>query len=318
MNLLVRVVAVCAVFWAADLADAQEAYMSRAPIYAAPGVTPMLATMQARAALHATDLKRAWLAAGHPATSTLPTISSGKILTPTVDVQTAPAAPAISVTFKTGAAGLESIYAYFYPSTSGGSFTEEYSVPYQSKGPTKGTIAMQSGHFSLYAAPGNWTLSYLYIYDQAGNATYYGPSQLASLFPSVAIAVTNNGTTDANPPTVSAGAILTPKVSLSSAHPTFDVSLTLADDVSGVAETVIFLTPPGVSGGCGYNNYPPSPVLSGTITNYGSLACFGTPSTGTWTIDGYLVCDAAGNCLDDQSPADVKALFGKNTFKVID
>ncbi len=60
----------------------------------------------------------------------------------------------------------------------------------------------------------------------------------------------------------------------------------------------------------------PAPLLHGTITDGLNFAYVPDPPTGTWTIFDYWVCDVAKNCLVDETPSDIQALFGTTTFTV--
>ena len=283
-----------------------------------PGMSPQLSMIKTRVEARAAALRQAWLTSGNPRTTTAPAIVSGKLLTPTLDVTVAPAAPQISVKFTTGPAGLSYIIAYFYSDTSGQSRYAEYYAPgdVDAPSPTKGTLKIEEpvgGALGLYSAAGSWTLETIYIADAAGNFTAYDEDQLSSLFPSLNITVTNSGTPDTQNPVIAAGKILTPTVKLSSAYPSFRTQLTVSDNLSGVASVCVFVQEPGAGGGFCNDGVPPSPILNGTID--GDTILKGDP-VGTWTIFGYQICDVAGNCVFDTSPTDVQALFGTTTFNV--
>jgi hypothetical protein len=312
---LIGVMSMVVCLWAAAV---HAQYRPASPLMLAPGQSHEFAAMEARAKAKSQALRRAWLAAGHtlPEASTGPAILSGAIRTPSIDVDRPPATPEISVKYKTGPSGLDFVDLYFYSNTTSQYEYIGYSPDYYAPVTTHGTLTYEPTYdrFSLYAAPGDWTLSYAYIYDRAGNYTFYDATQLAALFPSVTISVTSHYADTVNP-TVSAGKLLTPKISLSSSSPVFAASLTAADNDSGVAYIYIDVEPPG--GSYGYSSYgsPPVPLKSGTITSYLSLE---NMPTGTWTIYGYEACDAAGNCLFDGETADIQALFGTTTFTVTD
>jgi hypothetical protein len=297
------------------VADAQD-FPHRLVVY--PGMSPELSAFGERDEARAAELRQAWLASGRPRPTTAPVIVSGKILTPTLNVTVAPAAPEISVKFQTGPAGLAYIVAYYYSDTSGQLRYATYYAPgdFDAPSPAKGRLKIEQpiyGALGLYSAAGSWTLEQLTIADAAGNSTVYTGSQLASLFPSLNITVTNSGTPDTQKPVVTAGKILTPTVKLSSAYPSFRAKLTVSDNLSGVANVCVYVQEPGTGGGFCDDGTPPSPLLSGTVD--GDTILKGDP-TGTWTIFGYQVCDVAGNCVFDDSAADVQALFGTTTFTV--
>jgi hypothetical protein len=166
----------------------------------------------------------------------------------------------------------------------------------------------------LYAAPGTWNLVDVQLCDTAGDCQDYQGSALAAIFSNTTFSVTNNGTPDTTPPTVTSGKILTPKVSLSAASPQFLAQLGVADDLSGVIYPLVFIEPPGANSSFAYDINTSRPLLSGTAIEQDFI----NPSspTGTWTIFGYGACDLPGNCFYDFNSSDVIALFGKNTFTV--
>jgi hypothetical protein len=129
------------------------------------------------------------------------------------------------------------------------------------------------------------------------------------LFPSVTVAVTNNGTPDTTPPTASHGKILTPTVSLSGASPYFAASLTVADNLSGVASASISLA--STNGVFGAGTQLLAPVSAGKVVAFADLSSTGV-APGTYTVDGYTLCDAADNCASSADPAEAQKLFGKN------
>lgn len=316
MRGFVRVLLVCAAACASSsVTDAQD-LSHRLVVY--PGMSPRYSALKARVVARAIALRQAWVASGHPPTTTAPVIVSGKILTPALNVTTAPAAPQISVKFETGPAGLSYIQAYFVSDTSGQVRYATYYAPgdVDAPSPTKGTLKIEQpvgGALSLYSAAGSWTLASLTIQDAAGNYTSYSGSDLASLFPGLNITVANSGTPDTQNPVITAGKILTPTVKLSSAYPSFRTQLTVSDNLSGVASVCVYVQEPGSGGGFCDDGTPPSPLLSGTVQ--GDTILKGDPP-GTWTIFGYQICDVAGNCVFDTSPSDMQALFGTTTFTV--
>jgi hypothetical protein len=97
----------------------------------------------------------------------------------------------------------------------------------------------------LYAEPGTWSITKIYISDFAGYTTYSSGSKLLAVIARRTIDVINNGSPDFIRPTVSFGKLLTPKVSLSSPAPYFEAKLTVADDLSGVDSVLVSLQGPG-------------------------------------------------------------------------
>jgi hypothetical protein len=245
--------------------------------------------------------------------ATAPIIVSGKIISASVDVTAQPATPKLS--FKYSTPGLF-YYAYFEFVAPGGQilFTV-YEAPYPAAKSGQITFESLLDTLSLYAQPGAWTLTEAEIVDGTNTATQYTGSQLATLFPSLTFTVVNKGKVDFTPPTVSAGKVLTPKVSLGATYPYFKAQLTVADDVSGVAYPIVFIGPT-TEEGISLDSVVPLPVLSGKVTSATPVTFFADPPTGTWYILGYGAVDVAGNFFEDLTSADVVSLFGTDTFKV--
>jgi hypothetical protein len=282
-----------------------------------PGEAPKAAW---RRALLADALARHGITAlpgpgAHPAT-TAPTIISGKLVTTKLATTAQPAAP--KLTFKYATPGLFD-YAYFeFESPAGQILFASYSAALPSS--TSGTVTFEDplATLSLYAEPGKWILSYAAIVDGSLNYTEYNATQLASLFPSVTLDVTNSGVVDYTPPTVTAGKIKTKKVSLKSTYAYFEADLTVTDDTSGVAFPIVFISPPGSDFGLSYDDLPPIPKLKGTFLSATPVTAFSPTPTGAWTIVGYGAADAALNYFEDTNPTDVQKLFGTTTFEVTD
>ncbi|HEY1963099.1 MAG TPA: hypothetical protein VGG69_11820 [Rhizomicrobium sp.] len=298
---------------------------------------PRAQMIQTETQLHAGEIRRAWIASGHqapPAVVTTCEITSGKIVGTNLNVNIPPAAPKLQISFQNcPTAGFSRIYAWFYAPTSQQQLSTSYE-PFYLLPPVKHGIATfqvvgepyGNGAFNPYSEAGEWTLKYINIYDNTGNFRQYGPTDLAGLFPSgVQVHLTNNQKPDIAAPLFTSGAVLTPKVSLSSSWPAFGVSLGVSDNAAGVKYTQITVCPPtggsSCAGAIGFYEYLGAPLLTGTIKNYDYLCnqsthdCSSVPK-GTWTIYGYYACDMAFNCGGSTNAADVQSLFGTTTFKV--
>ncbi len=279
-----------------------------------PQQAQTLSRLEARAAV----LRRAWLASGHKAPAAGPAVISGILLTPNLDVDKAPAAPDISVNFQ-AAAGLSFISACFTSNTTTQTSCTVYEVPFGLSGPTGGKLRIRQpagggGSLNLYAAPGAWSLTDLFLADMSGAVVNYNQSQIPTLFPGGStINVTNIRTPDTSPPVITAGKVLTPVVSLSSANPGFGVQLTVSDNLSGVGQLCIEVSDPNGGGYLCDATLPPSP-RSGKVET--AVYIGNSVPTGTWKITYYSVCDVAGNCISDNNPADIQSLFGTTTFTV--
>jgi hypothetical protein len=256
-----------------------------------------------------------------------PSIISGKILTPSINVQKAPGTPKIQIHYASPGY-LYSVVIGFAPSFGYQWFTTYYQAIFPES--TGGVATLENGYQSgfynftfslpsLYAAAGPWHIYSIAITDWQGQVVTYTGDQLASLFPSLILNVVNNGASDSVPPTISAGKLLTPTVQLSSANPVFEAQLAAKDNLSGVAQDytgMTLVTPDGTSFYYTGSNAT-EPLLSGTVTTGIDFAVQNNaPPTGTWTIGGYVACDVVHNCTPDTSPEDIKALFGTTTFNV--
>ncbi|HEY4114807.1 MAG TPA: hypothetical protein VGM17_12195 [Rhizomicrobium sp.] len=245
-----------------------------------------------------------------------PVLLSGKLLTKTVIVTKAPGVPSLVLKYDAGKAGLSYVEVELASGTSGQAAFVDWTNP----GPAttmagKGTLTLGNQGYSgsLYAQPGDWHVQSMELYDGAGNETLYDESQLAALFPTVDFTVKNSNTPDIVPPNVAAGQILTPAVTVSSKQPYFGASLTVSDNLSGVVAIYVDLLDPQHEYWEAWDHPPAAIVESGTASAWVWLG--GAP-TGTWTIAYYFVYDSAGNVTEGNTPDEITALFGTNTFTV--
>ncbi len=258
------------------------------------------------------------LAAG-VADATEPSIVAGQVMTPVVNVQVAPGQVELNVTVEQGSVGAQAILASitspsgrtistgFVP-VPGYPATQKIKVPFLVEGP------FFNGGLTLYSEPGTWTISDVGLLTNDGQFVGYSGSQLAALFKNhVSVSVANAGTPDFTPPTYGHGTILTPTVSLSAASPVFAVSLSVKDDISGVASVFIGFQPPSGNPGGGGSAIS-APVLAGKVESFATLSS--TSPTGTYTLTSLSVCDYAGNCVVTASASDLAKIFGATTFQV--
>ncbi len=266
----------------------------------------------------ARQLRQAWLAAGHSIdeAQTSPVITSGKILTPTINVQNAPATPKTQIQFKTFSADLAYVYVLYCSAESTQLFEIDYATadgaPVGDSTPL--TIEPPRNAFNLFSAPGAWTLYSIIIIDQAGNETAYDLQQISTIFPSTTINIVNAGTPDVTPPVILSGKILTPTVKLSGQHPAFGISLTISDDISGVGYANVYVSGP--------NNLYQSPssvpvaIKHGVVTAWDYLGPSSGAVPGTYRVETIQICDVAGNCVNRSDPSYLQSLFGTTTFSV--
>ncbi len=256
-----------------------------------------------------------------PASVVEPSLASGEVLTPTIDVTKAPGVPAVQVKLRSGTVGADSIIISLASPSGTHTVTASIQVPVYLPKPKTDTIKFQVASpfanqgFGLYAEPGAWTISNLILQSNDGGFIVYSPAQLSSLFPSIVVNVTNSGTPDVNPPTIGVGKILTPTVSLGGSSPYFAARLPVADDVSGVTIVSLGIAPP--AGSTIYVNASSNitlPVQKGVVTIAGMLPAGAT--TGTYIINSLYACDAAQNCLSEMTSAEIQKALGSTTFQV--
>jgi len=245
----------------------------------------------------------------------LPEILSGAIATPTVTIGKAPALPEIDFAYK-APSGLQNVtFLFFSPS---GSQNIQLTYSPAAPGAHAGKIKLQNslgGTLSLWSEPGAWQLAGAEINGFSGEEVYYTQAQLAAILPTTSFTLVNRNPADITPPAAVAGTFLTPTISLSATYPYAAGELTVTDDVSGAATAEIDIISPTQQYYAMYGNAP-RPGKTGKIVaglNIGSLP---NPPTGTWTIAGYVITDAAGNYLADYTEADIRALFGTTKFEV--
>lgn len=308
----------------AAVASAQET-VTRVELSPGESLTRTLVRSEIEA--RSAQLRADWVASGEKALAAAPVIEAGSILTPSLNPTTAPATPKISITFQ-AAAGLNYLLAEFTQSPTGQAIYAQYALPKGEPAAQSGAVLIGApgafvGLFNalwwdsvwLYSAPGTWTLSQLFICDNAGTCTSYSESQIASLFRNAnTITVTNSAKPDVQAPLVTGGKLLTPTVKRSSANPAFGASLYVSDDISGVSQLSVCIKAPGSSTSECEVNRLPVPTLSGNRQTWDYIGS--NAATGTWSITEYDVCDVAGNCLDDKNASDIQNLFGTTTFTV--
>ena len=276
-----------------------------------PQLAMQVAQMKARAA----QLRQRWMAR-HPGedAGAPPTITAGEVLSASVNVQVAPAAPTFQYSFTTGVYGFN--YAYFEFAGPNGNQTY-FSFDQGFEGNTHGTHVVRDpgcGTYCFYYEPGTYTLIDAYIVDYAGNGTYYEGSQLASIFTKTSFTLINNGKPDITAPTIVSGKILTPTVSLSATRPYFEAQLAVSDDVSGVDYADLVVTDP--NGDVYYVNGNPSSPITKTANMQVFFDFSDTTPTGTYTITEAFIQDVAGNAVSVTSASQIQSLFGTTTFTV--
>ena len=242
-----------------------------------------------------------------------PAITGGTILSSTLTVGVAGSIPKVDIGYRTGPSGLAGLTLVFTSPSGNASLSVNYSPQGLS---THNKITFeQPGSPPYYAQPGQWQMQAAYIADYGGHFVSYSQDQLAALFPAPYLTIVNNGPADFTPPNITAGQVLTPTVRMSSKIPVFEATLTASDDVSGIYAPFVGIEAPGGSFSQVDEALMPFPLPQGTATAYSTL--FPGQPTGKWAITFYAFCDVVGNCVTDNSPADIQALFGTTTFHVI-
>ena len=271
-------------------------------------------------AQRAAALRAQWAAHPLPHQMIEPSLASGEILTPEINVAVAPGTPTIRLNIKPGSVGLFLIQGSLTSPNGQQSVSFQAQQPQYPPNPTRESLTIQvtstfsNQGFGFYTEPGAWTLSNISLLAMDGTSVFYSAYQLAALFPSIKVKVRNHGTPDVTPPTIKSGTVLTPSISLSSPEPYFAAKFKVADNTSGVANLSMNFTAP--NGAFGYGAYIEllAPVNKGKIIA-AMLFQPGSP-TGTYTIASLDACDVAGNCVSDTLPAEIQAILGTTTFQV--
>ena len=263
------------------------------------------------------------------AQSSPPSIVSGEVLTKTVNVIRAPAAPAVRVQYSTQD-GLASIDLQFASDVTSQTVDISFNAPQGSPKSASGTIVLQTPNephppiaaiipttLGLYAATGTWTLVSAKITDQSGHTTTYVKYQLSAIFPTPSFQVINPAGQDITPPSFVSGTLLTPTVSLSSAEPALQMKLDVTDDRSGVTWVQLTLAPPGSYTAENLSlsqSEAPRPIRSGSL--FATALLYAAAPVGTWQILEVYMCDVAGNCNAVNGKTQVTQLLGTSTFTV--
>jgi hypothetical protein len=293
------------------------------------GTAPSICTKVARATLllSATIFLLQIGEARAGGTGTAPTLLAGYISDADVAIGTPEEAP--TITFAFTASGTLVSWSFVFTAPHGETL-QLAGATVQAAGDlppagTFGTINCQNAYlFSRYAEAGTWRMTAAYLLDATGNITIYDEAQLASLFPSLILNVSNANPQDFVAPTVSAGVLLNRTVSLSGVFPYVGAQVAVSDNLSGVIGGQLYLNMPNGQPYRGLfpdaypvvetGTYGPLPVTRGSF-QFGDGFGPNAP-TGIWTITGYQLCDVANNCLTDTKAANVLALFGTNTITV--
>lgn len=243
-----------------------------------------------------------------------PTISAARILSRTVNVESAPATPAMRITYA-APAGVSSIIIEFI--SAHGQTYFEY-VNFYAPTAKSGTLVVRDvAHpMSLYSEPGVWAVVNIDITDFANNSAGYSGTGLIFILPNPSVRVVNAGKSDIVQPSVTAGSLLTREVSRSSSSPYFAAQLTVADSGSGVSAAYVGLQPPKGGTKVTAVSFPSGPIVNGATVVGADMSSY-TTLLGTWTITDYEACDVAANCLLDNNAADIMKLFGRRTFSLV-
>lgn len=251
-------------------------------------------------------------------------IISGKILTPDVNVQAAPGQAEIELTVVGVESGAQTVGATM-TSPSGlitvttGFGTVGVPIPtYPPRNRVTVPFYIESPIFkpnglNLYSEAGAWAITSVSLVVNGTPISYTG-SQLAALFNNhLTVNVINKGSPDSAPPAYRNGKILTPTVSLSSGNPVFAAEIHVADKVSGVSSADLQFIGPNNTLVDATSDLT-VPRMRGVAYLYTTLQT--TDPIGTYTIQGFNICDAAGNCVYVTSPAELAQIFGASSFQV--
>jgi hypothetical protein len=271
----------------------------------------------------AAQLRAAWAASGpHPSTVIYPSVTSGRILTPSVDVQKAPGQAIVRLTIASGLVGASSV-SITLTSPSGkhavtnlSGYLPAYPVAAKQTFDFLVQSPFANGGLGPYSESGPWKLTQVMLTPDDGNFITYSGDLLTVLFPSLTVNVKNANPADITPPTFGVGKIMTPAVSLSAATPVFAVRLPVADDLSGVTNVSISILPPGAT----FPSLAAYAALTAPARKASVVASMQFNKTknvpGIYTINSISVCDFASNCREETAPAAIRKALGARTFRV--
>jgi hypothetical protein len=263
--------------------------------------------------MHRITLGAAALLLQHLPAHAAPEITSGKILTPSINVAIPPAAPEVmvhisspanSVTFTwTGPSG-QTLNSWFVGGNWGGPTLFQ---AYNAATPSTGFQLA----FNLFTQPGGWTLSSVQVCSMTVQCSYYSGQPLKALFGDLSLHIANSGIYDITPPVVVGANLKTPVISLAT-NPNLTIELKATDDVSGVYSVFVQANTPGTF----FPISVSSPQLS--YIPKSKLFTMTTPlqpgtAIGTYTISTIFVQDFAGNITDITDPERISKVFGGQT-----
>ena len=231
------------------------------------------------------------------------TVTSGKIVSTTVDVTRTTGSLAFTLHIKGPANGI-------YLSLQGPSGEV---VPQSFGGTYNGAVSFQAAGtnnaFSLYSEPGLWTILSLQACQTNLGCHYYAGSELQALFPSVTFTLANPNVPDFTPPVALHGDVKTPTVSISNG-PVPELTLRATDNVSGLAAAYVCASNVGNTANiCFSLSAPPRPITNGVFTVVGFPLQPNTP-TGVYTVASINLVDFANNNVQIYDAGVIAKLFG--------
>jgi hypothetical protein len=253
--------------------------------------------------------------AAHASDTVAPTLTSLQILSPAdVNVISAPGALSVRVGFTEDSSGM--FYALVQWDSPSGQQTHQ-DTQFAGSPMKTGSLEVQTPQMSLYQEPGAWKLNGVTLCDRAGNCSSYLDTQIDPFLSPRTANVVNTRSPDVTKPTMSAGVVLTPTVSLSAATPLMRVRAHLTDDIAGVhAAYVCFKSPSGLQSLCPTGTYSHASLSSNQYMEVAVAA--GQPwETGTWTMYLAVISDVPGNYRAYNTNAQLNAVFtGGKTLTV--
>jgi hypothetical protein len=261
----------------------------------------------------------ATLASSNAFADTQPALSSINITATSVSVTEPPDALPFVVTF-TAPLGLQKIIIWGLSETLNAA-SEAQDVPLYFDATnlniTSGKISIATPFaFNDYVIDGHWKITAAEICDIATNCHYYDRDSLTDILQNPNFTVKNaTGLSDNTPAKVSAGKIVTPKVSLAKSLQ-FKYSLTAAQAVQGIQHLSIYYNPPDSGVQIYEETDLPAPAKSGVFT--GGISLGSDAPLGTYTIVGVGACPVVfqSPCTGAYTPAAIRKLLGAATFTV--
>ncbi len=242
-----------------------------------------------------------------------PSLSGGSSSPATVNVSNGPQAVTFTLDITDDLSGFAG--GVVGVSTPNGQLSYYSNYFYPPQGPARSGEYQTQVQIPQFAEEGIYHLTFVYVYDAAGNNRSYGEADLQKLDISTTFTVTSEPA-DAAPPVVTAVSIDPATINVSAAAQTVTVTVQVIDDVAGVAGGVVGFTNP--HGDISYYSnyfYPPQgPALTGEYQAQVQIPQHA--QEGVYHLTQVFVYDAVGHSRG-YSEQDLIAAGMPTTFRVV-